>query len=293
MFTMYGGRIRFATPILWTIGFMVTFIFGGLTGVLLALPPVDWQVHNSLFLVAHFHHVIIPGVLFGVIAGYVYWFPKAFGFKLDERWGKAAFWCWFIGFHLAFMPLYVTGLMGMTRRLQHYDVLAWRPWLLVAEVGAVVILVAIACQIIQIVVSIRTREQLRVSNDPWNGRTLEWSTTSPPPPWNYAVLPRVTEKDAYWYSKQHARMTRDRLERAPEYRPIEAPRNSSTGFVTAFFAVVTGFALIWHIWWMAVLGVIGAFVTLLVFAFRETEEFEIPVETIAQFDRDHRAEVAA
>jgi cytochrome o ubiquinol oxidase subunit 1 len=293
MFTMYGGRIRFATPVLWTIGFMVTFIFGGLTGVLLALPPVDWQVHNSLFLVAHFHHVIIPGVLFGVIAGYVYWFPKAFGFRLDERWGRAAFWCWFIGFHLAFMPLYVTGLMGMTRRLQHYDVLAWRPWLLVAEVGAVVIMAAIACQIIQIVVSIRAREQLRVSNDPWNGRTLEWSTTSPPPPWNYAVLPQVTEKDAYWYSKQRARMTRDRLERAPEYRPIEAPRNSPTGFVTAFFAVVTGFALIWHIWWMAVLGVIGAFVTLLVFAFRETEEFEIPAETIAEFDRAHQAEVAA
>src|SRR5271170_3281030 len=139
LFTMYGGRVRFTVPVLWTIGFMVTFVFGGLTGVLLALPPVDWQVHNSLFLVAHFHHVIIPGVLFGVIAGYNYWFPKAFGFKLDERWGKAAFWCWFIGFHLAFMPLYVTGLMGMTRRLQHYDVMSWRPWLLVAEVGAVVI----------------------------------------------------------------------------------------------------------------------------------------------------------
>jgi cytochrome o ubiquinol oxidase subunit I len=293
LFTMYGGRVRFTTPVHWTIGFMVTFIFGGLTGVLLALPPVDWQVHNSLFLVAHFHHVIIPGVLFGVIAGYVYWFPKAFGFKLDERWGKAAFWCWFIGFHLAFMPLYVTGLMGMTRRLQHYDVLAWRPWLLVAEVGAVVILAAIACQIVQIAVSIRAREQLRVSGDPWNGRTLEWSVASPPPAWNYAVLPHVSERDAFWARKKLAPTRREHSVVPREYEPIEMPKNSPTGFITAFFAVVTGFALIWHIWWMAALGAIGAFVTLLVFAFREKEEFEIPAEEIAQFDRSHQAEIAA
>jgi cytochrome o ubiquinol oxidase subunit I len=286
LFTMYGGRIRFAVPVLWTIGFMVSFIFGGLTGVLLALPPVDWQVHNSLFLVAHFHHVIIPGVLFGVIAGYTYWFPKAFGFKLDEAWGKAAFWCWFIGFHLAFMPLYVVGLMGMTRRMQHYDVLAWRPWLLVAAAGAVVILVGIVCQITQFVVSFRARAQLRdATGDPWDGRTLEWSTVSPPPAWNYAVLPRVTERDAYWASKKLARAKRAQPARPPEYKPIEMPENSATGFVTAFFAVVTGFALIWHIWWMAMLGVFGAFVTLLVFAFRDKDEFEVPAATIAEFDR--------
>src|SRR3984885_14213428 len=172
LFTMYGGRVRFTTPILWTISFMVTFVLGGLTGVLLAVPPVDWQVHNSVFLVAHFHHVIIPGVLFGAIAGYNYWFPKAFGFKLDDLWGKPSFWCWFVGFHLAFMPLYVTGLMGMTRRLQHYDVMSWRPWLLVAEAGAVIVLAGIVAQIVQLVVSIRDRERLRVSDDPWNGRTL-------------------------------------------------------------------------------------------------------------------------
>jgi cytochrome o ubiquinol oxidase subunit 1 len=293
LFTMYGGRVRFTVPILWTIGFMVTFVLGGLTGVLLAVPPVDFQVHNSQFLVAHFHHVIIPGVVFGAFAGYTYWFPKAFGFKLDERWGRRSFWCWFIGFHLAFMPLYVVGLMGMTRRMQHYDVLSWQPWLLVAGFGALVILAGIVCQIMQFVVSIRAREQLRdATGDPWNGRTLEWSTPSPPPAWNYAVLPRVTERDAFWSMKQRVRVTRDQPAQAREYRSIEMPKNSPTGFVTAFFAVVTGFALIWHIWWMAALGVVGAFVTLLVFAFRDEEEFEMPPDEIAQFYRRHRVESA-
>jgi cytochrome o ubiquinol oxidase subunit I len=293
LFTMYGGRVRFTVPVLWTIGFMVTFVLGGLTGVLLAVPPVDFQVHNSLFLVAHFHHVIIPGVLFGAFAGYNYWFPKAFGFKLDERWGRRSFWCWFIGFHLAFMPLYALGLMGMTRRMQHYDVLSWQPWLLVAAVGTVVILAGIVSQIMQFVVSIRAREQLRdVTGDPWNGRTLEWSTASPPPAWNYAVLPRVGEIDAFWASKQ--RMHGRQAQPAPlrEYEPIEMPKNSATGFVTAFFAVVSGFALIWHIWWMAALGAFGAFVTLVVFAFRDEDEVEIPAEQIAQFDRAHPVEVA-
>jgi cytochrome o ubiquinol oxidase subunit 1 len=288
MFTMYGGRVRFTVPVLWTIGFMVTFVLGGLTGVLLAVPPVDWLVHNSLFLVAHFHHVIIPGVVFGVFAGIIYWFPKAFGFKLDETWGRRAFWCWFIGFHLAFMPLYVVGLMGMTRRLQHYDVLSWQPWLLVAVAGAGVIFLGVVCQIVQLVVSIRAREELRdVTGDPWNGRTLEWSTASPPAAWNYAFLPRVAGLDAYWARKKLAQPTQAR-----EYEAIEMPNNTPTGFVTAFFAVVTGFALIWHIWWMAALGILGAFMTFLVFAFREKEEFEVPAEKIAQFDRAHLAEAA-
>ena len=270
---------------------MVTFVLGGLTGVLLAVPPVDWQVHNSLFLVAHFHHVIIPGVVFGTFAGYMYWFPKAFGFTLDERWGRRAFWCWFIGFHVAFMPLYALGLMGMTRRLQHYDVVSWQPWLLVAAAGAVIIFAGVVCQIVQLVVSIRAREELRdVTGDPWNGRTLEWSTASPPPTWNYAVLPHVTGRDAFWTSKQLAH-AQGNSPRTREYEPIEVPKNSAIGFANAFFAVITGFALIWHIWWMAILGVLGAFAAFLAFAFRGEDEIEIPARRLAQFDRIHPAEV--
>jgi cytochrome o ubiquinol oxidase subunit 1 len=249
-------------------------------------------VHNSLFLVAHFHHVIIPGVVFGAFAGYVYWFPKAFGFKLDERWGRRAFWCWFIGFHVAFMPIYWVGLMGMTRRLQHYDVLSWQPWLIVAAAGAGIIFAGVACQVVQLVVSIRDREELRdVTGDPWNGRTLEWSTASPPPAWNFAVLPRVAERDAYWVAKQRARAAHALPAQARAYEPIEMPKNTPIGFINAFFAVITGFALIWHIWWMAGLGLVGAFVTLLAFAFRDQEEIEIPALQVAQFEARHQAEV--
>src|SRR5471032_2336008 len=205
LFTMYGGRIRFETPLLWSIGFMVTFIIGGMTGVLLAVPPADFILHNSLFLVAHFHNVIIGGVLFGAFAGYTYWFPKAFGFRLDERLGKAAFWCWLVGFYVAFMPLYVLGLMGMTRRMQHYDVPDWWPWTLIAAGGAAVILVGIILQIVQLAVSIRRREELRdETGDPWNGRSLEWATPSPPPAFNFAVLPRIEGGDAYWSMKQRS-----------------------------------------------------------------------------------------
>src|ERR1700740_3357003 len=219
LFTMYGGRVRFSVPVLWAIGFMVTFVIGGMTGVLMGGPPGGFQLHNSLFLVAHFHNVIIGGVVFGVMAGYNYWFPKAFGFKLDERWGIASFWCWLVGFYIAFMPLYVLGLMGMTRRMQHYDNLAWQPWLLVAAGGVVVILAGLACQVVQLVVSIRDRALHRdVTGDPWNGRTLEWSTASPPPAWNFAFLPRVAERDTYWNRKRRALATPDQPR---EYEPVE------------------------------------------------------------------------
>jgi cytochrome o ubiquinol oxidase subunit 1 len=291
LFTMYGGRIRFTVPILWSIGFMVTFVIGGMTGVLMAVPPADFQLHNSLFLIAHFHNVIIGGTVFGLMAGYNYWFPKAFGFKLDERWGRASFWCWLIGFYIAFMPLYALGLMGMTRRMQHYDVAGWQPWLVVAAGGVVVILAGIVCQVIQLVVSIRDREQLKVTADPWNGRTLEWATASPPPAWNFSVLPQVKGLDALWTKKQRER-TQAQPPKERKLEPIEMPRNSAAGFVTAFFAVVSGFAMIWHIWWMAGAGAIGIFLTMLAFAFRNEEEIEIPAEQIARFEQANQAEIA-
>ena len=197
LFTMYGGDLVFATPMLWAIAFVVTFTLGGMTGVLLAVPPADFVLHNSLFLVAHFHNVIIGGVLFGGFAGYNYWFPKAFGFRLHEGLGKAAFWCWVVGFYLAFMPLYVLGLEGMTRRMQHYDVAEWHPWLLVAALGAVVVLCGIVFQVVQLVYSIRHRAELRDEfGDPWNGRSLEWATPSPPPAFNFAVLPANRRRGA-------------------------------------------------------------------------------------------------
>jgi len=289
LFTMYGGRVVYAPPILWAIGFMVTFVIGGMTGVLLAVPPVDFVLHNSLFLVAHFHNVIIGGVLFGSFAGYTYWFPKAFGFKLHEGLGKAAFWFWIVGFYVAFMPLYVLGLMGMTRRMQQYDVAAWRPWLLIAAAGAAIILVGIILQIAQLVVSIRRREQLRdETGDPWNGRSLEWATSSPPPAFNFAILPRVTGGDAYWSQKQRARQLAG-LADEPHYVPIEMPRNSATGFICAFFATFMGFALIWHIWWLVAVSALGAYATFVVFAWRDRTEDIIPAEVVARIDRANRS----
>jgi cytochrome o ubiquinol oxidase subunit 1 len=286
LFTMFRGRIVFTTPMLFAVGFMVTFVIGGMTGVLLAVPPVDFVLHNSVFLVAHFHNVIIGGVIFGALAGYNYWFPKAFGFTLDEWWGKASFWCWIVGFYVAFMPLYVLGLMGMTRRLQHIPDPSWRPLLLVAEAGAIVVFLAILCMAAQLYVSIRTREQRRdLTGDPWkNGRTLEWSTSSPPPAYNYAVLPRVETIDAFWEMKRRG-LTAGLTPGEPAYQTIEMPRNSPIGFVIAFFAVIVGFSAIWYITWLAILGLVAILVTVLVFGWSENREREIPANEIARMER--------
>ncbi|WP_375397288.1 cytochrome o ubiquinol oxidase subunit I [uncultured Sphingomonas sp.] len=288
LFTMYGGRIRFSTPMLWAVGFMVTFVIGGMTGVLMAVPPADFQLHNSVFLVAHFHNVVIGGVLFGAFAGLAYWWPKAFGFQLDETWGKRAFWLWITGFYVAFMPLYVLGLMGMTRRLQRYDVPGWHPWLLVAGAGAVLIAAGIACQIIQIWRSIRDRERLAdTSGDPWDGRTLEWSTTSPPHAFNYAIIPNVEGEDAYWGTKAKAREQRQPGD-LPAYEDIHLPRNSATGIICAFFASLMGFALVWHIWWLLGVGFVGAWATFVVFAWRDQSDRTIPAAEVERIDRRRR-----
>ncbi|HEX3348396.1 MAG TPA: cytochrome o ubiquinol oxidase subunit I [Acetobacteraceae bacterium] len=288
IFTMYGGRVRYATPMLWSVGFIVTFIIGGMTGVLLAVPPADFMLHNSLFLVAHFHNVIIGGVLFAGFAGLTYWFPKAFGFRLDETWGKRAFWFSISGFYIVFIPLYVVGLMGMTRRMQHYDVAEWRPWILIAAFGIIVMFCGMVCQITQLVVSIRMRHELRdETGDAWDGRSLEWSTSSPPPAFNYAVLPDVRGEEPYWQIKGRAIETQQ-LPDEPDYRAIEMPRNSPVGFITAVFCTFTGFALIWHIWWLVIVGLVAAYVTFVVFAWRNVEEFEIPAAEVAAIDRERR-----
>ena len=293
LFTMYGGRVTYAVPMMYALGFMVTFVVGGMTGVLLAVPPADFVLHNSLFLVAHFHNVIIGGVLFGAFAGYEYWFPKAFGFRLHEGLGRAAFWCWQVGFWVAFAPLYVLGLEGMTRRMQHYDVAAWRPWLLVAACGALIILAGIMLMVAQLYVSIRQRVALRdVTGDPWNGRSLEWSTASPPPAFNFAVLPNVEGEEPYWTAKERAREQRHLLEE-PDYGDIEVPRNSPTGFVCAFFATFIGFGLIWHIWWLVAFALLGAFATFVVFAWRDRTEERVPAQEVARIDRANRQSRAA
>ena len=280
LITLYGGQVRFTAPIYWSLGFMVTFVIGGMTGVLMAIPPADFVLHNSLFLVAHFHNVVIGGVLFGVMAGYTYWFPKAFGFTLDERLGKLIFWCWFIGFYLAFVPLYALGLMGATRRMQHYADPSWQPLMQVALLGAVFIFIGIILTVVQLVVSIRTRDLRRdLTGDPWHGRTLEWSTTSPPPPWNFARLPQVKGIDAFWSMKMQGQGA------VPaQYEAITVPQHSPLGFVTAFFAVILGFALIWHIGWLAVLGMLCAVAASLAHAWRVDTEREVSAEELAEID---------
>jgi cytochrome o ubiquinol oxidase subunit I len=289
LFTMYGGSVRFTAPVHWAIGFMVTFVIGGMTGVLLAIPPADFVLHNSLFLIAHFHNVIIGGVLFGVMAGYTYWFPKAFGFKLHEGLGKAVFWCWFVGFYLAFMPLYVLGLMGATRRLQHYADPTWQPLMVAAFIGAVVILIGIILTIAQLVVSIRTRDRRRdLTGDPWNGRTLEWSISSPPPAWNFALLPSIEGTDAFWNAKRHPAAPGG----APHLISLVVPKHSALGFFVAFFAVILGFSLIWHIWWLAIIGLLGAIVASLRHAWRTELEDNVSVATIAEHERAHQSRVA-
>jgi cytochrome o ubiquinol oxidase subunit 1 len=276
LFTMYRGRIRFEQPMLWTVAFMLTFVIGGMSGVLLAVPPADFVLHNSLFLVAHFHNVIIGGVVFGIFAAISYWFPKAFGFKLDPFWGKLSFWFWVSGFYVAFMPLYVLGLMGVTRRLRVFDDPSLQIWFVIAALGAVLILVGIVCFLVQIAVSIMKRAELAdTTGDPWNARTLEWSTSSPPPAYNFAFIPRVHDLDAWWDMKQ-------RGYRRPlaGFNPITLPKNTGTGFVLAALATVMGFALIWYIWWLAALAFAALVATAIVHTFNYHREFDVPAQEV-------------
>jgi cytochrome o ubiquinol oxidase subunit 1 len=281
LFTMYRGRIRFTTPMLWFMGFVATFTLGGVAGVVMAIPPADFQLHNSLFLVAHFHTMIIGGVVFGFFAGLTYWFPKIFGFKLNERLGRYAFWCWFTGFLLAFVPLYILGLMGATRRLDSYDPsLGWQPLFYVAGIGVLVIGLGVAFQALQLIVSIRNRKQnTDKTGDPWDGRTLEWSTSSPPPFYNYARLPKADERDAFWKLKS----VKQRVQSGP-YEAIEIPRNTPAAIIIGFLAFNFGFAIIWHIWWLAIATFVGMVAVLIIRSLNGRPEYALPAADVARLE---------
>ncbi|MGA1859459.1 cytochrome o ubiquinol oxidase subunit I [Azospirillum sp. 11R-A] len=282
LFTMYRGRIRFELPMMWTIAFMLTFVLGGMTGVLLAVPPADFVLHNSLFLIAHFHNVIIGGVLFGLFAGIYYWWPKAFGFRLDPFWGKMSFWFWVIGFYFAFMPLYVLGLMGVTRRLRVFEDPSLQIWFQIAAFGAVLIALGIGSFLIQIAVSILKRKQLvDVSGDPWHGRTLEWATSSPPPDYNFAFTPVIHDNDAWWDMKK-----RGYARPLEGFRPIHMPSNTGTGIILAGLSTVLGFALIWHIWWLAAVSFVGLLAVAINHTFNYNRDFHIPVDEVVRTESE-------
>lgn len=272
LFTMHQGRILFATPMLWFMGFIAVFTIGGMTGVLMAVPAIDFQVHNSLFLVAHFHSVIIGGVVFGFFAGFTYWFPKFTGIKLDEKLGKYAFVCWFIGFMAAFLPLYALGLMGATRRLDHYEAsTGWQPLFIVAGFGVFLILCGIGFQVLQLIKSIKQKDR-DTTGDPWNGRTLEWSTTSPPPLYNFARLPKVTELDEFWVMKQTP------VKHKEEVHHFEMPKNSAAGLIISAFSFIFSFAMVWHIFWLAGVGLLGVIISLIIRLSNDDFEYELEVK---------------
>ncbi|MEC5398018.1 cytochrome o ubiquinol oxidase subunit I [Uliginosibacterium sp. H1] len=289
LFTMYRGRIQFDVPMLWTVGFMVTFVIGGMTGVLLAVPPADFVLHNSLFLVAHFHNVIIGGVLFGLMAGIVFWFPKAFGFKLDPFWGKCSFWFWQIGFFFAFMPLYVLGLMGITRRMSHFDDPSLQIWFQIAAFGAVLIALGIASFLIQLVVSYLRREQLRdITGDPWEGRTLEWSTSSPPPAYNFAFTPVVHDNDAW-----HDMKRRGHRRPVSGFKAIHMPKNTAAGIIIAGLSTALGFALIWHMWLLSALALVAIVAATIIHTFNYKRDYYIPAEEVTRSEDERTRALAA
>jgi len=289
LFTMYRGSIRFELPMMWVVAFMITFVVGGMTGVLLAVPPADFVLHNSLFLVAHFHNVIIGGVVFGLFAGMVYWFPKAFGFKLDPKWGRVGFWGWVIGYWLAWTPIYIVGLMGTTRRVRHFDDPSLQIWFVLAAIGAVIILIGILGFVMSIVMGIVNRDKLRdTTGDPWDGRTLEWSTTSPPPPYNFAFTPVVHDLDA-WYDMK------ERGYQRPEagFRPIHMPRNTGAGVILSALAGVLGFAMIWYIWWLAAVAFAGLLGYAIAHTFNYNRDYYVPVDEIEQIESRRGSPVPA
>ncbi|MBE2897177.1 cytochrome o ubiquinol oxidase subunit I [Pasteurellaceae bacterium HPA106] len=290
LFTMYKGKVRFTVPVLWTLGFLVTFAIGGMTGVMLSVPGANFVLHNSLFLIAHFHNTILGGAVFGYFAGMSFWWPKMFGFKLDEKWGKRAFWFWITGFYVAFMPLYVLGFLGMTRRTNHYDNPVWQMWLIVAAIGAFLILLGIACQFIMFYVSFKNRHQLQdVTGDPWDGRTLEWATASPPPSYNFAQIPVIRDVDALADLKDNGWTPSSK---PAHYSPIHMPNNTSVGVLLALLSLGFGFGFVWHIWWMVIAATIAMFALTIGYAFWRDNDHIIPAEEVERIEEAHYDRIA-
>jgi cytochrome o ubiquinol oxidase subunit 1 len=283
IFTMYQGRVQFKTPMLWFLGFASTFTIGGMTGVLLAIPPVDYQVHNSLFLIAHFHSVIIGGVVFGFFAGMSLWYPKIMGYKLNERLGKYAFWCWFVGFLAAFMPLYWLGLMGATRRIEHHEANpGWQTLFVVAGIGAAFIVAGIGFQLLQLYVSYRDRKKnLDVTGDPWHGHSLEWSTTSPPPVYNFAIVPHIRSRDPLW-----TKGYKEELAKKHTYEDIHLPKNTPYGMYIAGFSFLFAFAIVWHMWWLVLLSFAGVIGCLVIHLSKDDTEYTIRAETVKKMEHE-------
>ena len=283
LFTMYKGRIRYELPMMWTVSFMITFIIGGMTGVMLAVPPADFVLHNSLFLIAHFHNVIIGGVLFGLFAGVNYWWPKMFGFKLDRTWGVRSFWLWSIGFWVAFTPPYILGFMGVTRRLSHFDDPSIHWLFQISLGGTLMIALGIACMIMQFAVSIMNRKKLRdVTGDPWDGRTLEWATSSPPPDYNFAFTPVVYDNDT-WADMKKAGYKRP----LTGYVPIHMPANTWAGPVIPMVTFVLGFGIIWHMWLLVALSFVATVAVTIYHTFNYKRDYYIPAEEVARTEEAH------
>lgn len=280
--TMYKGMIRFTTPMLWFLGFTVIFATGGITGVLLAIPPVDFQLHNSLFLVAHFHSTAVGGVLFGIFAGFNFWFPKMFGFRLNERIGRYAVWSWIVGFFVSFSPLYILGLMGATRRMDHYDAShGWQPFFIVSLIGGLIIALGVALQAAQIIASFMQRKHLAdTTGDPWDARTLEWSTSSPPAHYNFAVIPDTPERDIFWKFK-HEGMPK------LAYEDIHMPKSTATGIYISAFAFLVGFGFVWDIIWLVVVSFVGIAVVLIARTFDEHTEYVITAAEVEEHEKAH------
>lgn len=283
LFTIYRGRVSFPTPMIWFLGFIVTFTIGGVTGVLMSVPAIDFQVHNSLFLVAHFHNMVIGGVVFSYLAGLTYWFPKIFGFRLNEKLGTYSAWCWIVGFAFTFIPIYALGIMGATRRLNTYDAsLGWQGLFIVSAIGVTIIGVGVVLTVLQLIVSVVKRKQYRdTTGDPWDGRTLEWATSSPAKVYNFAVIPKVYSRDAYWEQKSAMATKLDE----PKYSAITLPKNTSFPFIVAMLATLMAFAIVWYIWWLAALSLMLIVAIVVKRSFVEETEYVIPAKEVMRLEQ--------